>query len=97
MQNIKSIVNNTNDVFILTYWREEMPGLSENVDIYIDCGQTVIIPNDASIDEYMIESADYSDDLFKFRQNRAQDGMNYWIYNDQYKLTIEKNQLIVST
>jgi hypothetical protein len=102
MRTIESIINNTNNTnnaFILTYWRQEMPGLSENIEVYIDPAPEkttgIPVPSDACVDEYIVISADYSDDLFKFRQNKAADGNNYWIYDDKYKLIIDNHQLII--
>ena len=89
-----TITNSTDDLFRLTYWKSILSGLNQNVTIDINNGETIQIPQDFCVDEFIVLSENYANRIFKFCTKSTYITNSKIIsYVDNYNITISDNVL----
>jgi hypothetical protein len=92
-----TISNCTDDVFRLTYWKSVLSGLNENLTININPCETMQIPQDYCVDEFIVLSENYADRIFKFcTKSTYITNSKICLYADNYDITISDNILHIN-
>jgi hypothetical protein len=92
-----TISNCTDDVFRLTYWKSVLSGLNENITININPYNTMQIPGDYCIDEFIVLSENYANQIFKFCVEKTYiTNSKILSYSDDYDVMLSDNILCIN-
>lgn len=91
-----TIVNHTKYVYRMTYWKNIFGGLNELQEIIIHPDTKISIPEDNCVDEFMIISKDYSQDIFKFQHKPCYDGTRIFPFDENIKISHKNNVIHIT-
>ena len=94
-QPFEYIKNDTDNVFRLTYWKSILLNLNQNITITVHPKETIEIPKDYCVDEFIIISEDYSYRVFKFHNCPTYYVEKVYIYSDDIDISRINNMIYV--
>jgi hypothetical protein len=80
----------------MNYWKNTIGCLNELQEIIIHPNTKIDIPIDNCVDEFIITSEDYKQDIFKFQQKPCYDGSRIFPFDNTINISSENKTITIN-